>query len=105
MKVIKSVDDRPSHFEEQLPADVMAQIPTFRRMFKSVCGMGLAKSGDEAVDLVQIGLKFSLAESDITLEDAEFKLLESRCAANPCGWQAHFHGQVMIKLREAEKKG
>lgn len=101
MKTIKGVDEKPEHFQEDVPAEVIATIPTYRRMFKAAVGMGLSKGGENAIDLVQLGLKLRI-EGDITLEDAEFKLLKERCSENPAQWQAHFHGLVMLKLKEAE---
>lgn len=102
MKTITAVDTKPTHFQDEVTPDVVASMPTYRKMFRAVCGMGLAKSGEEAMDLVQIGLKMQLADPDISLEDAEFRLLKERCEKNPVQWQAHFHGQVMLKLKEAE---
>lgn len=103
MKTIKNVDAKPIHFQDDVPPEVIAQLPTYRKMFRAVCGMGLAKGGDQAMDLVQLGLKMQLDQPDISLEDAEFKLLKERCDQNVCQWQVGFHGQVMLKLKEAEQ--
>lgn len=102
MKTIKDVDAKPTHFQDDLPADAAAAMPTYRKMFKAAVGMGMAKDGENAIDLMQLGLKLKV-DGDIQLEDAEFKLLKQRCSENPAQWLAHFHGQVMLKLREAEE--
>lgn len=104
MKTIKDVDTKPSHFQDDLPPEAEASMPTFRKMFKAAVGMGMAKDGENAIDLLQVGLKLKLDGADISLEDAEFKLLKERCSANPAQWVTHFHGQVMLKLQEAEKE-
>ena len=104
MKTIKNVDSKPEHFQDDIAPEVAATIPTYRKMFKAAVGMGLAKDGENAIDLVQLGLKLRV-DGDINLEDAEFKLLKERCSQNPAQWTAHFHGQVMMKLKEAEKEG
>lgn len=102
MKTIKDVDTKPTHFQEDIPEEVAAAMPTYRKMFKAAVGMGLAKDADNAIDLLQLGLKLKV-EGDVQLEDAEFKLLKDRCSANTPQWQAHFHAQVMLKLKESEK--
>lgn len=101
MKTIKGIDDKPTHWQDDIAPEVLATIPSFRKMFKAALGMGAAKDGENAIDLFQVGLKLKV-EGDISLEDAEFKLLKDRCSQNPAQWQAHFHGQVMLKLKEAE---
>lgn len=103
MKTITAVDEKPTHFQDDVPVDVLATLPTYRKMFKAAVGMGMAKDGENAIDLMQLGLKLKV-DGDISLEDAEFKLLKERCSANPAQWAAHFHGQVMLKLKEAEDK-
>lgn len=103
MKTIKDVDSKPTHFQDDVPQEVIDQMPSYRKMFKAAIAMGLAKDGENAIDLMQLGLKFKLADPDISLEDAEFKLLKDRCSQNTPSWQAHFHAQVMLKLKDAEK--
>lgn len=104
MKKINAVDERPTHFQDDITPEVAAQIPTYRKMFKAAVGMGMAKDGENAIDLMQLGLKLKVDGADIELEDAEFKLLKERCSANPAQWVAHFHGQVMFKLKQSEEK-
>lgn len=104
MKTIKGLDEKPTSFDDDVPPEILAQLPTYRKMLKAALGLGAAKDGENAIDLLQIGLKLRLEGNDVSLEDAEFKLLKERCNENPAQWQAHYHGQVMLKLREAEGK-
>lgn len=102
MKTIKNIDDKPPHFDVDIEPETLLRLPTYRKMFRSAIGNGLAKDGEAAMDLIQLGLKFTQVESDISLEDAEFKILKDRCASNTPQWAAHFHGLVLLKLKEAE---
>lgn len=102
MKTIKNIDERPPHFDDEVPADELLKIPTYRKFFRSAIGMGLAKDGDSAMDLIQIGLKLRVEGNDVTLEDAEFKALKERCERNTPQWAAHFHGHILLKLKESE---
>jgi len=104
MKTIKDVDAKLTHFQDDIAPEVEATLPTYRKMFRAAAGMGLAKDGEKAIDSIQLGLKLRVDGSDIALEDAEFKLLKEFCSENPAQWQKHFHGQVMLKLKEAEEK-
>jgi hypothetical protein len=105
MRTIKNIDAQIEHFidDNSFPEDQKKQIPTFRQMFKAAVGLSLSKDGEQAIDLYQLGLKLKISESDINLEDAEFKLLKEKCGENPAKWIGHFHGQVMQKLKDSEK--
>lgn len=101
MKTIKNIDDKPSHFQEDVLPETMAALPTYRRMFKNAVGTVAARNGEEAIDLYQLGLKLKMEGSDISLEDAEFKLLKDTCEKNPAQWMAHFQAQVLLKIKES----
>lgn len=103
MKTLKDIDSKPIPFEEDIPAEALERIPTFRKLFKSSVGMLIKSNGDQAIDLYQLGLKLKLSEQDISLEDAEFNMLKDACNQNPMNWIAHFLAQVMLKLKESEK--
>ena len=103
MKTIKGLDEKPQPMGDNVPATVMEQIPTYRKMFQSAVGSALSKSGDEAIELFEIGLKIKRAKADIELEDAEFTKLKDKCDGNQAQWSSHFHAQVALKLRSAEK--
>lgn len=102
MKKIKDIDQKPSHFQDDVPAETIDQMPTYRKMFRAAVGMALGRSGEESIELYQIGLKLKLDGSELSLEDAEFKILKDKCQQNPVGWSAHFHAQCLLKLKEAE---
>lgn len=101
MKTIKNIDEVVEHFDKDLEKQFNIQPQTYRKMFKSAIGIGLTKNAEEAIDLIQIGLKLKIDSSDIVLEDVEFKMLKERCELNFPQWGAHFHGMVLLKLRES----
>lgn len=101
MKKIKGLEDKLSPIEE-LPKGVDVKLPTYRAMFKAAVGNSLGKSGEESIDLYQVGMKLKIEGDSIDLEDAEFKLLREACEKNPAQWTAHYHAQVLMKLKEAE---
>lgn len=103
MKTLKDLDAKPEPMQEDTPAEIIATFPTYRKLMKSAVGTTVAKSGEEAIDLVQLGLKLKI-DGDVSIEDAEFKLLKEKCEANPMKWESHYHGQILLKLREAEGK-
>jgi len=102
MKTLKGLDEKLSTIEE-IPAGVDAKLPTYRLMYKAAVGGSLAKSGDEAVEHYQLGLKLRIEGNEIDLEDAEFKLLKAAVEKNPSQWNAHFHAQVVLKIKDSEK--
>lgn len=105
MKTLKGLDQKPETLEtEGVPQNVLDTIPTFRRLFKILVGNCVPKPNtDEAADLWQIGLKLK-CEGDVSIEDAEFKLLKNKAKENPTQFTAHILGQMLNKLSEAEKE-
>jgi hypothetical protein len=103
MKTIKAIDDKPTSFEDDMPQEFLDKMPTFRKLFRAAIGLTAKNDGNKALDLYQLGLKFRLEESDISIEDAEFNLLKEACNQNPAQWISHYHAQIMLKLKEAEK--
>lgn len=106
MKTIKNIDEKLMYFQDIDDPLIQAQLPTYRRMMKSAVAMAVAP-GEQAIDLYQLGLKFSWSEghngADLKLEDAEFKLLQEVVGKNPAAWMSHYLAQVMIRLRESAK--
>ena len=102
MKKVKGLDEKLSTVED-IPDGTNLKVPTYRMMFKSAVGGSLAKSGDDAIEHYQLGLKLRLDGNEIDLEDAEFKLLKGVVEKNPSQWAAHFHAQVVLKIKESEK--
>lgn len=102
MKKIKDIDAKPEPMEDNVPTTVLEQIPTYRKMFQSAVGSSLSKSGDEAIELFEIGLKIKRASGEVILEDAEYEKLKSKCNDNQTNWTAHYHAQVMKKIKSAE---
>lgn len=102
MKTIKNIDEKPTSFDESLPPEEIARIPTYRKLFKAAVGLTTKNNPAEALDLYQMGLKLKIESPDVALEDAEFKLLEESCRQNPANWVAHYFAQVLLKLKGAE---
>ena len=102
MKKVKGLEEKLSPLEE-IPKGVDAKLPTYRLMYKAAVGGMLGKSGEDAVDHYQLGLKLKLEGNEIDLEDAEFKLLQAACNENPAKWTAHYHAQVILKIKDSEK--
>jgi len=100
MKTIDKLDDTPEPIEA-LPQGV--KLPTYRQLFKAAIGNALGKSSEEAIELFHVGVKVKDAKDELVLEDAEFKLLKEKCEANPAQWTAHFHAQVVLKLKKSEE--
>ena len=103
MKKVAGLDEKLSPIEE-IPKGVESKIPTYRHMYKTAVSGNLGKSGEDAVEHYQLGLKLRIEGDTIDLEDAEFKLLTAAVEKNPIQWQAHYHAQVVLKLRGAEKE-
>jgi hypothetical protein len=102
MKTIKDIDSKPIYYDENASENIISQMPSFRKMFRNAIGKMGARTGEEALDLFALGIKFKSSSSDISLEDAEFKLLSEVCEKNPDLWMSHFQAQVLLKLKEAE---
>lgn len=102
MKTLTGLDTKPEPIEESTPKEILETFPTYRKLLKNCIGISKAKDGDESIDLLQLGLKLKV-EGDVSLEDAEFKMLKEKCSNNPLNWESHYQGQVMLKLKEAEK--
>ena len=111
MKTIKDVDQKLEYFIESAELDEKARkkleddIPTYRQLYRAAVSMAVSKSGTEAIDAYQVSLKLRTAEPNVSLEDAEFRLLKNTCEANPVGWMAFFHAQAILRLQAAEKGG
>jgi hypothetical protein len=103
MKTITGLENRMKHFSDD-PKLAMEEMPTLRRMLLNLLGAARTASGEESLSLWDIGLKIRREEkSEITLEDAEFKLIKQKIDENGIGWVAHYHAQMLLCIREAEK--
>jgi hypothetical protein len=72
-------------------------------MYRTVVSMSLGNSGDQALEMFELGLKIKQSKTDdIELEDAEFKLLHEKVKENTLKQPAHFLGQLLSKLKQAE---
>jgi hypothetical protein len=98
MKTLSGLDDKPVPINDD---DDTTNIVSYRKMFQHAVALAVPKSGVHAVDLFQLGLKLKL-DGAVALENAEFKLLEEVVEANPLQQRAHFLGQAMLKLKEAQ---
>ncbi len=104
VKTLKGLDEKPSLIEEVADEKVLEAIPTFRRMLRIIAGNSQPKPGtEESIDLVQIGLKLKV-EGDVSLEDAEFKLLLAKAKDNRPDYSSQILGQILLKFKDAEKE-
>jgi len=102
MKTLKGIKAKPEPLD---PEQKLDGIPTYQTMMKYSVSMNLGKSAENSIECYQVGLKLKLDQDEIQLEDAEFKVLKEAVEANPMRYMAHFHGQLMLKIREWEKTG
>lgn len=108
MKIIKDADAQIGWYSDDISDVDKEKLPTYRRLFKNAVGAAAPTSGEEALDYYQLGTKLNLSP-DIELEEAEFKLLKKACdgfslAKRMDGWIAYVQAQVLIKLKESDKK-
>jgi hypothetical protein len=103
MKTLKGLNSRPEILEENPTKEMIDDTPTFRRLFKIVIGNSLAKSGEQAVDCVQIAMKLRIDADQIELEDAQFKIIKDKVDDNPTKMPAIFQGQMRMLLDKCEK--
>ena len=103
MKTLIGLNEKPVTIEDNPSAEVVESLPSFRRLLKIVVGNCVPKKGtEEAVDLYQLGMKLKV-EGDVQLEDAEFKLLNTKLKDNPTEFTAHILGQLLGIMDKAEK--
>ena len=103
MKTLRGLDSKPQLLEEVTDPKALAKVFTFRQLFKMVIGGTTAANGDESIDLTQIGLKLK-GGGDISLEEADFKLIQKKVEGNEAKLTAMFQGQLLLKLKDAEKE-
>lgn len=102
MKTLTRLNDKLDPIFDEEKAG--ASMPTFRRLYRLALGNSMAKNPDEAVDLVQVGLKLKLEEDAVNLEDAEFALLKDAVTRNSQSMVAQLFGQLVIRLRDDEAR-
>lgn len=109
MKVIKGVNEKLDVFTLTDEGEQKDKA-TFKDMYRTIISLSLGNSGDQALEMFELGLKIkNTKENDVELEDAEFKLLKDKVAENKLQQPAYFIGQLLSKLKQAEhdtvKKG
>lgn len=103
MKKISGLNEQIKHFSADVDPSIKAMLPTFRKMFVEVLGASTADSGEQAIQMFKLGAKIMDAPgNDIDLEDSEASLLKDKCHKNSLRWMAHYHAQVLMKLRDKE---
>ncbi len=105
MKTIKNIDEKPKLLEQELPQDVLDKILTYRKWLKILISNIAGKSSDESLDLYQAGLKLMVEGTDYTLEDSQFRLLQTKVNENPLQWPVPIHAQIIEKFKQAESNG
>ena len=112
MKTLKRLNDKPSHFltegmcpncQQTINEFDLTKMATFRRLFLNQLGASRADSGEEAIEMAQLGLQLRQDKPEIDIEDAQYKLLKKYCERNQINWAAHFQAQVLTLLKDSEK--
>lgn len=103
MKTLKGLLTKPVGIDEEKKEAVDA-LPVFRIMFKNCISYIVPKAGEDSLAIYQVGMKLMQDQDEIKLEDAEFKLLKEAVGKNPQGLLLHYHGQLMLKIKESEKE-
>jgi len=109
MKIIKGVNEKLELFSLNEEGEQKDKA-SFKDMYRTVISLSMGNSGDQALEMFELGLKIKGNKSDeLELEDAEFKLLKDKVQENKLQQPAHFLGQLLLKLKVAEndtvKKG
>lgn len=102
MKVIKGVSEKLDVFTLSEDGETKDKA-SFKDTFRTIVSLSLGKSSEQALEMFELGLKLkNCKEDDLSLEDAEFKLLKEKVEANMTQQAAFFHAQLLKKLKEAE---
>ena len=103
---IKGLDDRVIPIlTDGLTQEQLAQAMTYRKVFVGIISNSIAKSGEEAIELVQLGLKLKLTEPEVDIEDSEFKLLKKTIDENKNGiLNTLLQGSALILLNKCESE-
>lgn len=102
MKVIKGVNEKLDLFSISEEGEQKDKA-SFKDMYRTVISLSLGNSGDQALEMFELGLKLKNTKTDdVELEDAEFKLLKEKVQENKLQQPAHFLGQLLKKLKAAE---
>lgn len=101
MKTIKGITEKLEVFS--LKDESEYDKTSFQDVFRTIISLSLGKSGEQALEMFELGLKLKKnKETDLELEDAEFKLLKDYVHENKTQQPVFFHGQLLKKLKEAE---
>ena len=101
MKVIKGIDEKLELFSLTDEGEKKDK-SSFKDMYRTIVSLSLGKSSEQALEMLELGMKIKGVEKDLELEDAEFKLLKSKVEDNMTQLPAYFHAQLLLKLKEAE---
>lgn len=99
MKIIEGLNDQLQHWEDNLTPAAEASLPTFKKFYSNILGSAQGKTGDESIEMFLIGMKLKKAGDVVELEDAEHKLLLEKVTLNQNQVVAHFHAQLILKLK------
>lgn len=76
---------------------------SYKDMYRTIVSLSLGKSGEQALEMFELGLKIKNVVGDVLgLEDAEYKLLKSKVDDNMTQVPAYFHAQLLLKLKQAD---
>jgi len=101
MKTLTGLNEKLQALNDE---EKQENIPTFKRVYRILLGNSLATSGEDAIEMMQLGLKLRQDETSIKVEDAEFKLLKSVAERNEPRYVAHILAQILIRLKADEER-
>ena len=96
---VRGLNAQPEKIDPSSP-DVL---PTFRKLYAMAVGNSMARSGNEAIEIVAIVSKLAGKEDELDLEDAEFSVLMQKVGTNEARILAQLHGQMYKRLKEDQR--
>lgn len=106
MKTIRGLNQKLVPIDDQPSQELIDGLPTLGNIMRMMICNSMAKDGEEAIEIYNIGNKIKKDTDILELEDAQFKIVKDKVFANKCNPAvfAAFHAQVLLKVREAEGK-
>lgn len=102
MKEIKGINDKLDLFTLTDEGEKKDK-SSFKDMYRTIVSLSLGKSGEQALEMFELGLKIKNLVGDVLpLEDAEYRLLKSKVEDNVTQLAAYFQAQLLHKLKQAD---
>lgn len=102
MKTLRGIDDQLDDTINEKGKEVKERLK-FRFCFRNLVSNHVSRSGQEAMEFIELGLKLGVDGADLELEDEEFKKLKEAVDANALKWPDQIIGQLYKKIVQSEK--